>query len=85
MLLGIAGVARIMGWLPNSIFDFGNVRSIEVLSKAAAEPVGSGHSQSPSDASSAARCPEIASSRLNRSASCWGADDWANVGNCSLE
>jgi hypothetical protein len=62
VLLGIAGVARIMGWLPNSIGGFRNIPAIEVLSaasaKSVAEPVDMDLPQVPSNASSKRRCPE---------------------------
>jgi hypothetical protein len=59
MLFGIVGIARIAGWLPNSMFDFSNVPSIEVLSKAAVDSMASDdRPYAPSDAPSKARCPE---------------------------
>jgi hypothetical protein len=62
ILLGIAGVARIMGWLPNSMGDFGNILATEVLSaasaKSVAEPVDMDLPQAPSNARSKRRCPE---------------------------
>lgn len=39
ILIGIAGVARIMGSLPNSIDGFGKILAIDVLSAASANPV----------------------------------------------
>jgi len=58
MLFGIVGIARIAGWLPNSIFDFGNVPPVEVLSKAAKLMARADRPYAPSDATSKARCPE---------------------------
>ena len=62
ILLGIAGVVRIMGWLPDSVGGFGNILAIEVLSaasaKPAAEPVDMDLPQAPSNARGKQRCPE---------------------------
>jgi hypothetical protein len=62
ILLGIAGVTRIMGWLPNSIGGFRNIPAIEVLSaasaKSVAEPVDMDLPQAPSNARGKRRCPE---------------------------
>ena len=62
ILLGIAAVVRVMGWLPNSIGGFGNILAIEVLSAASAkpfaEPLDIDSPQTPGNSRSTRRCPE---------------------------
>jgi hypothetical protein len=62
ILLGVAGVVRIMGWLPNSIGGFGNILAIEVVSAASAnpvaEPVDMDLPQASGNVRSKRRCPE---------------------------
>jgi hypothetical protein len=62
ILLGIAGVVRIMGWFPNAMGDFGNIPAIEVLSaasaKSVAEPVDMDLPQASGNARGKRRCPE---------------------------
>ena len=59
MVFGIVGVARIVGWLPDSIFYLSDVAPMEVLSTAAAKPMArDGQPYPTSNARSKARCPE---------------------------
>lgn len=58
IVLGIAVVARIIGWLPNPIGGFGGVHPIEVLSTASAEPREMALEQAPGNVRTKWRCPE---------------------------
>jgi hypothetical protein len=62
ILLGVAGVARITGWLPNPIGGFGTILAIEVFSAASAksdaEPGDVDLPQAPGNARKQRRCPE---------------------------
>src|ERR1700674_13932 len=62
VLLGIAALARIVGWQPNSIGGFGNIFAIEMLSAASAnsvaEPEDKEAPQASGNARGKSRCPE---------------------------
>ena len=58
IVLGIAGVASFMAWLPNPTGSFGPAHPIEVLSTASAEPRETAPLQQSDNARTKWRCPE---------------------------